>query len=69
MSVDAITALLRTSEGYSILEAIMTDCKEEWWLTTRNAHELTKTRRQIADAQKRLNAIKAGQAQIDLFQQ
>src|SRR6185437_3124402 len=68
MSLEHVIALLRTSEGYAILEAVMGDCRQEWWLTTRNAHELTRTRRQIADAQKRLDAIKAGQAQIDLFQ-
>lgn len=69
MSVEALIALLRTDEGYAILAAVMGDSKVEWWLTTRNSHELAMTRRQIAAAQKRLDAIKAGQAQIDLFQQ
>jgi hypothetical protein len=69
MSVEAVTALLQTDEGYLILEAIMGDCKAEWWLTTKNAQALRVTRRQIADAQKRLDAIKAGQRQIDLFEQ
>jgi hypothetical protein len=69
MSVEALIALLRTDEGYAILAAVMGDSKVEWWLTTKNSHELATTRRQIAAAQKRLDAIKAGQAQIDLFQQ
>lgn len=69
MSIEALIALLHTDEGYAILAAVMGDCKVEWWLTTMNSHELATTRRQIAAAQKRLDAIKAGQAQIDLFQQ
>lgn len=67
MSVDAVTALLRTDEGYDILVAIMGDCRAEWWLTTQNAHELRRTRREIAAAQKRIDALKARQSQIDLF--
>lgn len=69
MSVEAVAALLRTDEGYLILEAIMGDSKSEWWITTKNAHALRITRRQIAEAQKRLDAIKAGQRQLDIFQQ
>lgn len=69
MSVNDASALLRTDEGYLILEAIMGDCKAEWWITTKNAQALRITRRQIAQAQKRLDAIKAGQAQLDIFQQ
>lgn len=68
MSLEAVAALLDTEDGYLILEAVMGDSKQEWWLTTKNAHELRITRRQIAAAQKRLDAIRAGQAQIDLFQ-
>jgi hypothetical protein len=69
MSVEAVAALLRTDAGYEILEAIMGDCKAEWWLTTQNAHELRRTRREIAAAQKRIDAAKARQSQIDLFGQ
>ena len=69
MSVEALIALLRTDEGYAILVAVMGDCEVDWWLTTKNSYRLTRTRRQIAAAQKQLDEIKAGQAQIDLFQQ
>jgi hypothetical protein len=69
MTLEHVAALLRTNEGYLILEAIMGDCKEEWWITTKNAQRLRLNRRQIAAAQKRLDDIKAEQAQIDFFQQ
>lgn len=69
MSLEHVVALLRTDDGYLILQAVMGDSKAEWWITTKNAHELRMTRRQIADAQKRLDAIRAGQRQIDLFEQ
>lgn len=69
MSVEAVAALLRTDEGYEILVAIMGDCQAEWWLTTQNAHELRRTRRDIAAAQKRIDALKVKQSQIDLFDQ
>jgi len=69
MSVEAVAALLRTDEGYEILVAIMGDCQAEWWLTTQNAHELRRTRRDIAAAQRRIDALKARQSQIDLFDQ
>lgn len=69
MSLEHVVALLRTDEGYLILEAIMGDCKQDWWITTKNSQRLRLNRRQIAAAQKRLDAIKAEQAQIDLFQQ
>lgn len=69
MSLEHVVALLRTDDGYLILEAVMGDCKADWWITTKNAQALRITRRQIAEAQKRLDAIKAGQAQLDIFQQ
>lgn len=69
MSVVDAAALLRTDEGYEILVAIMGDCQAQWWLTTQNAHELRRTRREIAAAQKRIDAAKARQSQIDLFDQ
>lgn len=69
LSLENVIALLRTEAGYGILDAIMGDSQVEWWITTKNAHELRITRRQIAEAQRRLDAIKAGQRQIDLFEQ
>jgi hypothetical protein len=69
LSLENVIALLRSDEGYDVLEAVMGDHQPEWWITTKNAHELRMTRRQIAAAQKRLDAIRAGQRQIDLFEQ
>jgi len=67
MSVEHVAALLRTDDGYRILEAIMGDAEPEWWLTTKVAHELRQTRRAIAAQQKRIDKLRARQKQIDLF--
>jgi hypothetical protein len=69
LSLENVIALLRSDEGYEILKALMGNSQAEWWLTTQNAHDLRKTRREIAAAQRRIDALKARQSQIDLFDQ
>lgn len=69
MSLEHVVALLRTDDGYEILEAIMGDCKAEWWLTTKVAHGLRQSRRAIRAQQKRIDELRAQRDQIDLFDQ
>src|SRR5262249_31496871 len=62
MSVEDVARLLRTEEGFLILDAIMgDDCKAKWWIATKNTHEIRMTRKQIDEVQKRLNAALASQ--------
>jgi hypothetical protein len=68
MSVDAIGALLRTPEGFLVLTAIMGDCNEEWWVEARLAEGVRQSRRAIKEQQKRIDALRALQSQIDLFE-
>jgi hypothetical protein len=68
MSIEHVVALLRTEAGYDILEAVMGDSQEEWWLTTKVAHGLRQSRRAIRAQQKRINELRAQQDQIDLFE-
>lgn len=67
--VEHVVGLLRTDEGYAILEAIMADCKVQWWVETQMAHGVRVLRRSINDQQRRIDELKALQNQIDLFQQ
>jgi len=68
MSVEDVAALLRTEEGFLILDAIMgDDCGAEWWIVTKNAHDIRATRKMIDAAQRKLDAIR--HRQQDLFDQ
>lgn len=65
MSIDAVVALLKTEAGYDILEAIMDDgCKAEWWLVTKVAQDVRRSRKAIRKEQER---IAASAAQLDLI--
>lgn len=66
MSLDHVAALMRTDAGYEILEAIMGDCKAEWWIVTQSAHSVRKSRKAIKKEQERIAATRA---QLDLLDQ
>jgi hypothetical protein len=68
MSIEHVVALLRTEAGFDILEAVMGDSQQEWWLTTKVAHGLRLSRRAIKAQQKRIDELRAQQNQIDLFE-
>lgn len=60
MSFDAVVALLRTEAGYEILDAVMgDDCKAEWWLVTRSAQNIRKSRKAIKREEDRIAATRA----------
>ena len=66
MSMDAVVALLRTEAGYDLLEAVLgDDCKAEWWLVTRSAQDIRKSRKAIKREQARIAATRA---QLDLLE-
>jgi len=67
LSLENVIALLRSEAGYDILEAVMGDSEEDWWLTTKVAHGLRQSRRAVAAQQKRIDELRAQQSQIDLF--
>jgi len=69
MSLEHVVALLRTSEGFLVLAAVMGDCKEEWWIEAKLGEGIRQSRRAIAAQQKRIDELKVLQSQIDLFQQ
>jgi len=66
MSFEAVTALLRTDAGYEILEAVMGDSKVEWWVVTKSAQSVRKSRKAIKKEQERIAATRA---QLDLLDQ
>jgi len=68
LSLENVIALLRTEVGYEVLEALMGDSQEEWWLTTKVAHGLRQSRRAIAAQQKRIDELRLQQSQIDIFE-
>lgn len=65
MSVDAIGDLLRTEEGYPILQAIMGDCDAGWWRTTQLAHELQRSRRTLKAEEERQARLRAQLSLLD----
>lgn len=66
MSVEALIALLRTEEGYQILEAVMGDSREPWWLAAKAAQDIRRSRKAIKREQERITQTRA---QLDLLDQ
>lgn len=64
MSLEHVIALLKTDAGYDILEAVLGDTKVEWWLVTRAAQDVRKSRKAIKREQDRISATRA---QLDLL--
>jgi hypothetical protein len=64
MSLEHVAALLRTDAGYEILEAVMGDSSAEWWIVTRSAQSVRKSRKAIKKEQERIAATRA---QLDLL--
>lgn len=66
MSLEHVVALLKTDAGYAILEAVLGDTKVEWWLVTRAAQDVRKSRKAIKREQDRIAAMRA---QLDMLDQ
>jgi hypothetical protein len=64
MSLEHVIALLKTDAGYDILEAVLGDTQVEWWLVTRAAQDVRKSRKAIKREQERIAATRA---QLDLL--
>lgn len=68
MKVEHVVALLKTDEGYSILQAIMGDAKPAWWVDTMMAAELRVSRKiQRAEA-RRTERLRNLRAQRELLE-
>lgn len=65
MSVDAVAALLRTEEGYAILEAIMGDCPAKWWAAMQAAHDIRKSRQVLKVEEARHARLRAQLSLLD----
>jgi plasmid maintenance system antidote protein VapI len=65
MSVDAVAALLRTEEGYAVLEAIMTGCSAKWWVAMQTHHDIRKSRRAVKAEEERVVRLKAQLSLLD----
>jgi hypothetical protein len=65
MSVDAVVALLRTEDGFAILEAIMTDSDVKWWVAMHTAHEIRKSRIALKAEEKRHERLRAQLSLLD----
>lgn len=66
MSVEHVTTLLRTEEGYAVLAAIMGDAEPEWWIIAKSGQSVRTSRKNIKREQDR---IAAARAQLDLLDQ
>ena len=66
MSLEHVIALLKTDAGFEILEAVLGDTKVEWWMVTRAAQDVRKSRKAIKKEQERIAATRA---QLDLLDQ
>lgn len=64
MSADSLAALLRSDEGFQILEAIIGDAKPVWWRAFKKSVRRADLRRQQAALAKALEEIE--QAELDL---
>ncbi|CAN7380519.1 hypothetical protein LJR220_003381 [Bradyrhizobium sp. LjRoot220] len=68
MSVEHAAALLRTDEGYQILEAVMGDSQAEWWLDTKVAAELRASRKAMRAEARRTTRLKELRTQRELYE-
>lgn len=66
MSVEAVASLLRTDAGFDILEAIMGDCKVEWWIVAQAGQAVRRSRKAIKKEQERIDKTRA---QLNLLDQ
>lgn len=59
MSVEAVADLLKSDEGYAILQAIMGDSKSKWWLATVAAQNLRASKAVLKREEKRHEMLRA----------
>lgn len=59
MSVDAVADLLRSEEGYAILQAIMGDSQSKWWIAAQAAQNLRASKAALKREQKRHEQLRA----------
>jgi hypothetical protein len=57
LSSDALVALLDTDHGYDVLKALMGDSRRKWWKTLKRAAEREQMKSEIAELQKRIDAL------------
>jgi hypothetical protein len=65
MSIDATVALLRTDAGFEILDAVLGDCRAEWWLVTKAAQDVRRSRKAIKREQERIAQTRAQHELLD----
>lgn len=69
MTVEHVTALLKTEEGFAILKAIMGEAKPAWWIDTVTAAELRNSRKAIRAEQRRTERLKELRSQREMFEE
>ena len=57
LSIEALSALLKTDDGYEFLEVLMGDAKPVWWRRFKRQVALAEVRRLQDAAQRRLEAL------------
>lgn len=68
MTLEHVSALLKTDEGYAILKAIMGDATPEWWVDTMMAAELRDSRKIRRAEVRRTARLKALRDQREMFE-
>lgn len=69
MTVEHVTALLKTEEGFAILKAIMGEARPSWWIDTVTAAELRNSRKAIRAEQRRTERLKELRSQREMFEE
>ncbi len=64
MSLEHVVALLRTEAGFRILDAIMDDSQEPWWLAAKAAQNIRLSKKAIKREEERIAQTRA---QLDLL--
>lgn len=64
MSAESLALLLRTDEGFQILEAIIGDAKPVWWKAFKKSVRRSELRRKQVELAKELEAIEQGELEV-----
>jgi hypothetical protein len=65
MSVESVSKLLATDDGFEILAAIMGEAKPQWWVAVQMAQELRRSRSELKRQERRREALRAQYSLLD----
>ena len=66
MNVDHLYGLLDTPQGFEVLNAVMGDCKQRWWIVICLAQQTDQQKRDIKRAERQLEQLRDMRAQLEM---